>query len=161
MDLILIRHADALPLGQAGILEDAERPLSDTGKTQAKALAAALQRAGVHMNLLLTSPAVRAKQTADGLLAAWKDSPPKLQICEDLAMGFKVKKLAGFVEELKAASIGLVGHQPDLSEFAAWLIGSRKARIDFAKGGAACISLGDAVAKGDGTLEWLITPSWY
>src|SRR5262245_54655400 len=123
MDLILIRHADALPLGQGGIMEDNERPLSDTGKLQAQALAAAFQRVGLHLNGILASPAVRAKQTAEGLIAAWKTGAPKLETCDHLAMGFKIKKLAGVLEELKVNTVGLVGHQPDLSEFAAWLVG--------------------------------------
>jgi len=161
MNLILIRHADAVPLGQNDIMEDIQRPLSEQGQEQAKSLAAALQRAGVLMNVLLSSPAVRAQQTAEGLRSAWKDDAPTLKTCDQLAMGFKIKKLAAALEELQSSNVGLVGHQPDLSELAAWLIGSRRARIDFAKGGAACISCADEVRKGNGTLEWLITPEWY
>jgi len=77
MELILIRHADALPLGQGGIMEDAARPLSELGQTQARALAAALDRSGTRLNVLLTSPAVRTRQTAEGLLASWKARPPR------------------------------------------------------------------------------------
>jgi phosphohistidine phosphatase len=161
MDLYLIRHADAVPLGEAGILEDSDRPLSETGKTQSKALAAALKRAGANVNRVLSSPALRAKQTADGVIAAWSGSVMPLETCDDLAMGFKPKKLAGVLEEYKDNAIALVGHQPDLAEFAAWLIGSRKARLDLAKGGVACISCSNGISKGSGTLEWLVTPAWY
>lgn len=161
MDLYLIRHADAVPLGEGGILEDSERPLTDTGKGQAKALAAALSKRGVHLSRVLTSPALRARQTAELMLAAWPGTAMPLETCDDLAMGFKPKKMADALEDCKDNALALVGHQPDLAEFAAWLIGSRKARLDLAKGGVAFINCGDGISKGCGTLEWLVTPEWY
>jgi len=161
MDLYLIRHADALPLGEAGILEDAERPLSESGKGQAKALAAALNKRGVHLARVLSSPALRAKQTAEQMLAAWPGTSVGLETSDNLAMGFKPRKLARALEDYKDNALALVGHQPDLAEFAAWLIGSRKARLDLAKGGVACINCSNGISKGGGTLEWLVTPAWY
>ena len=53
----------------------------------------------------------------------------------------------------------LIGHMPDLADFLGWLIGSRKAQIDMAKAGVAYVTCED-VRKGDGTLEWLLTPDW-
>jgi phosphohistidine phosphatase SixA len=53
-----------------------------------------------------------------------------------------------------------VGHQPDLGEFAAWLIGSKKAQIDIAKAGVAFIHCEKEVTKGGGSLEWLVPPEW-
>jgi phosphohistidine phosphatase len=161
MDLYLIRHADALPLGEGGIVEDAERPLSDVGKGQAKALAAALNKRGVHLTRLLSSPALRAKQTAEFMLAVWSGAPVPLEVCDNLAIGFKSRKLARTLEDYTDSALALIGHQPDLAEFAAWLVGSRKARLDLAKGGVACVNCANGVAKGGGTLEWLVTPAWY
>jgi phosphohistidine phosphatase len=161
MDLYLIRHADALPLGEGGILEDAERPLSDVGKGQAKSLATALHKRGVQLTQLLTSPALRAKQTAEFMLAVWPGGSVPLEVCDNLAIGFKARKLSRTLEDYTDSSLALVGHQPDLAEFAAWLIGSRKAHLDLAKGGVACINCSNGVAKGGGTLEWLVTPAWY
>jgi phosphohistidine phosphatase len=161
MDLYLIRHADALPLGEGGILEDAERPLSDVGKGQAKALAGALNKRGVHLTRVLSSPALRAKETAEHMISAWPGTGLSLETCDNLAMGFKPKKLARALEDCTDNALALVGHQPDLAEFAAWLIGSRKARLDLAKGGVACISCSNGICKGGGTLEWLVTPVWY
>jgi phosphohistidine phosphatase SixA len=53
-----------------------------------------------------------------------------------------------------------VGHQPDLSEYAAWLIGDKKAQVNLAKAGAAFIECEAGPSKGGGVLTWLITPAW-
>jgi phosphohistidine phosphatase len=160
MDLYVIRHADALPLGQAGVTEDEERPLSETGKAQSRALAVALRKLGVRLRLLLTSPAVRARQTAEEMAAVWGGEGPTLQVCDALTMGIRTRKLANAIGDLTGEPVGLVGHQPDLSQFAAWLIGSRKAQVDFAKGGVARIRCPEGPFKGGGMLTWLLTPEW-
>ena len=74
MELYLIRHADALALGERGISEDAERPLSEKGEDQARAAAAALRKRGIELDRLYTSPLLRAHQTADILLKVWSQS---------------------------------------------------------------------------------------
>ena len=160
MDLYLIRHADALPVGQDGITTDADRPLSDEGKAQVKALAAALKRHGVHLDAVVSSPLLRTHQTAEGLLQTWSKPGPDLHACDHLAPGGKRGKLARFLHELGGKAAALVGHQPDLGDLAAWLIGSKKAHIDFAKAGVAYIISSDEPAKGSGTLVWLVTPEW-
>ena len=60
------------------------------------------------------------------------------------------RKLARVLRALQCDSVALVGHQPDLGDFAAWLVGSRKAQIDFAKGGVAHLVCHDNPGKGAG-----------
>lgn len=160
MDLYVIRHADAMPIGERGISSDEERPLSPEGEAQCRALAAALQRQGVRLDRVLTSPLVRARQTADIMLQAWSKPTPELESCAELAPGIRPGKLARALRKLGEASVALVGHQPDLSDWTAWLIGSRKARLDFAKSGVAYVVCNDPPDKGAGTLTWLLTPEW-
>jgi phosphohistidine phosphatase len=160
MDLYLIRHADALPLGVQGITEDGARPLSDEGRAQAKALGEALSAKGVRLDKIVTSPLVRARRTADGLLAAWSESTPDLVVCEELAPGGKRRRLARFLRQLGGTAVGLVGHQPDLGRLAGWLIGSKKAQVNIAKAGVAHIACDDALSKGAGALVCLVTLEW-
>jgi phosphohistidine phosphatase len=161
MDLYLIRHADALPLGEQGITEDAVRPLSDEGTAQSRALAAALTRRGIQLDALVSSPLLRAHQTAEGILNGLAQPRPGTWQCNALAPGGKRRKLGRFLRELKGNSIALVGHQPDLGRLAAWLIGSKKAQIDFAKAGIAHITCPEGPDKGKGILLSLMTPEWY
>lgn len=159
MDLYLIRHAEAAPLGE-GITDDAERPLTDKGQAQAKSVAAGLQKRGVQLNAVITSPLLRARQTAEGLLKAWSAPAPALHVCDALAPSGKRGKVSKFVTDLKSDVIAVVGHAPDLDQLAGWLIGSKKAQIHLEKAGVACIVCEDDVGKGSGTLSWLVSPEW-
>lgn len=160
MNLYLIRHADAAPLGQGGIQDDAQRPLTDQGHVQCKVLARGLQEQGVHLDNLLTSPLLRARQTADGMLQHWVTAKPDLRVCDELAPGAKRRKLARLLADSVTDSLGLVGHEPDLSRFAAWLMGDRKVGIDLAKAGVAFLRCESKPGKGAASLVWLVTPDW-
>lgn len=161
MELYLIRHADAVDLVTSGQSDDAQRPLSEAGRGQCAPLAMALQRHEVRPARVVTSPLLRARQTAEGLLASWVPPVPELQVCDELAPGSKRRKLTRFVRDLGADVVVLVGHMPDLAAYAAWLIGSKKGQIDLAKAGVARIDFDGKFAKGRGTLTWLLTPPWY
>jgi len=159
MDLYLIRHADALALGERGNTQDSERPLSDKGYGQAKQVGAWFQRKGIALDQIFTSPLVRANQTAEGMTGPMSPAPP-IQLCPELAPGEKPKKLAKALKRWGGERAALVGHLPDLPAFAAWLIGSKRAQIDLAKAGIAFISVADEPQKGSGALVWLVTPEW-
>jgi phosphohistidine phosphatase len=161
MDLYVIRHADALALGEGGITEDADRPLSEVGEAQARAVGKGLQSRGLLPGLIVTSPLVRARQTAEGIQRQFPAERLPVQVAEELAPGVKPKKLARFLRGLSAASLAVVGHQPDLGEWTAWLIGSKKAQVDLAKAGVALLSCPEGPRKGGGTLAWLVTPEWF
>jgi phosphohistidine phosphatase len=161
MDLYLIRHADAKPLGEDGVQDDAERALTEKGHAQSKMLAAALQKRGVHLGLVVASPLVRARQTASCMLSHWAQPTLALTECEEVAPGGKPGKLSKFLRKQKVESVAVVGHMPGIGEYAAWLIGSKKAQVDLAKAGVACISFPEGPRKGEGSLRWLVTPTWY
>jgi phosphohistidine phosphatase len=127
--LWLLRHGDA-----ADGSPDAERPLTKKGERQSRAAGRALKRLGVEMDACLTSPKVRAADTA------------KLA-CE--ALGIEPKhepKLAGgpFDGEALAAGLGdnvlLVGHDPDFSMAVHALTG---AQVRVKKGGLAGVEKGE------------------
>jgi phosphohistidine phosphatase len=159
MDLYLIRHADALALGERGNTQDSERPLSDKGYGQSKQVGAWFQRKGIALDQIFTSPLVRAHQTAEGIAGAVSPAPP-LQLCPELAPGERPKKLAKALKRWGGERAALVGHLPDLPAFAAWLIGGKRAQIDLAKAGIAYISVADEPGKGGGSLVWLVSPEW-
>ncbi len=161
MELFLIRHAEAAPLGEAGVQDDAERPLTQAGRDQCKPMAEALLRIGVKLDRVATSPLLRARQTAEELLNYWSAPLPALDECDALAPGAKPRKLARYLWKKGAGSVALVGHMPDLAEHAAWLIGSKKAQLQLAKAGVARIECEKLPAKGSGILTWLVTPAWY
>jgi phosphohistidine phosphatase len=161
MQLYLIRHADAEPLGAGGTTTDAERPLTSKGLEQVAAMARLFQRLACMPACIVTSPLVRARQTADRLRDALDAAKCEVLETEELAPGGSSKKLARFLRKLKGGPLFLVGHEPDISRHAAWFAGSRRTQLVFAKAGVACLDCSEAPAKGAGTLLWLVTPSLY
>jgi phosphohistidine phosphatase len=161
MNLYIVRHADAQPIGTKGITTDAERPLSPEGHRQTAQLAALIQRAGVVLDKIVASPLVRAQQTAEVLVHHLQLPHLKVMTSECLEPGQKTKRITKFILGLDAENLALVGHEPDLSGLTAWLIGSKKARLTMAKAGIAHVSIDHPPGKGTGVLMWLITPATY
>jgi len=160
MNLYLIRHADAADLEPGDSREDSERPLTDAGRNQCAALAAALRARKVELNQVVSSPLLRARQTVEALLEHWPAPAPEQLTCNRLAPGGKAKKITRFLLGLSGENVALVGHMPDLGEYLGWLIGAKKAEVHLAKAGAALVRFDGSPAKGEGVLEWLITPEW-
>jgi phosphohistidine phosphatase len=161
MDLYLIRHAEAVPLGEGGISDDADRPLTEQGHEQTRLVAEGLQKHGVRLGRLVSSPLLRARQTAQGLLHQAPPPVPALEVRGELAPGQKRRKLVKYLLGLDSETVGLVGHNPDLSELIGWFIGDRKVGVDLAKAGVACIHFPEKAGKGLGTLTWLVPPEWF
>jgi phosphohistidine phosphatase len=160
MELYVIRHADAKPL-DADIPDDADRPLTNTGIAQSKSLAQCLQKLGVHLDVVLTSPLLRARQTAEEMLRQWKEPRPAVEVAEELVDAGKRKKLVRLLCEVGKESVAIIGHEPDLSVFIAWLTGSRKAQLELSKAGFARVHCEGDPNRGAGTLIWLVTPHWF
>lgn len=161
LNLFIIRHAEAVPVGQDGVETDEARPLTPAGAASCKPLAAALKCQAPKLDKLLTSPLVRARETADGIAEHWGDKVPHVIELPALTPGTRKRELLEAVRGIKGRSIGLVGHNPDLSELVAWLIGDRNVGIELEKGGMACVRFSERAGKGTGSLVWMVTPAWY
>lgn len=161
MEIYLIRHAEAVPLGEQGITSDEERPLTEKGEGQAELAAKAMQAREIGLDRIFTSPLVRARATADVLLRVWSNPELILGTCDQLAPGGKPRKLSKFIAKSGGERIGLVGHMPDLGDYAAWLLGNKRAQIDIAKAGVVLVTCSEFPAKGAGVLQWMVTPEWY
>jgi phosphohistidine phosphatase len=156
----LIRHAEAAPLGEHGVAEDGDRPLTAKGEKQAEALGKMLAARGIAFDKVLSSPFVRAVRTAELMLQRVKSAPEVTQT-DALTPNAKPRKLAKLLRATQGESIALVGHLPHIAIWAGWLIGAKKAQIDFAKSGIACVACGEMPGKGLGNLRWLVTPEWF
>jgi phosphohistidine phosphatase SixA len=134
--------------------------LSERGVLQAEQLAMGLTRLGVRLDQVLTSPLRRSQQTAEVLCRKLDRAGLEISVCGQLAPGQSTKRLAKLLLRSTAENLILVGHEPDLSRHTAWLMGSKKARLEFSKGAIAHLSCDAIPHKGAGTLLWLITPQW-
>ncbi len=153
--LYLLRHAHAGdPEAWSG--PDELRPLSERGKRQVKRLARFLAEGPVRPDAIVTSPKVRAEQTARTVAKAL-DIPVRLD--QRLAGGFGMRSLAELLGSLEARQPMLVGHDPDFSALLANLAGSRG--VEMRKGALAAIDLAWPLARGSGALRFLLSPELF
>jgi len=155
MQLILIRHAIAAPLGD-GIANDRERPLTAQGEERFRQVAQALAQIAPRPVAILTSPLLRARQTADIAARAWGGPEPKALAA--LTEGDWPALRRALAEYDGDETVVLVGHENWISEVTARLLGSKAARaFGYRKGGIAAIETG-AAKPGRGRLLWFIPP---
>ena len=155
MLLIIIRHATAVPRGTPGI-PDEERPLTPEGEQRFREAAKGLAKLVDRPDALLTSPWLRAKQTAAIAAAAWGRIEPKETAA--LASGSFEEQAEVLDRYPAAATVAVVGHEPWVSELLARLLGTRHdARLEFRKGGAALVDVPGRLAEG-GSLVFYLPP---
>jgi phosphohistidine phosphatase len=158
MILYLIRHGIAVDR-EAFEGADADRPLTPEGVRRMRRSARGLQRLGLQLDAVWTSPLVRARQTADILadVLSCKESLREEKSLEPAAApSAVVDQLRG---QSKDARIALVGHEPHLGQLATFLLtGSRRTIIEFKKGGAAAIEITSFRRPPRANLLWLLTP---
>jgi len=150
--LHLLRHAHA---GDSTTWSgaDAERPLTRKGRDQAARLARFLATNGIRPDAIMSSPKVRAQQTAE-IVATALDLTVRLD--ERLGDGYDLADLARIVEDSRVAAPMLVGHDPDLSFALAGLCAARG--LTMRKGSLATIELRGSFTPGSGILRWLVPP---
>jgi phosphohistidine phosphatase len=155
-EIYFLRHADA---GDAERWrgDDALRPMSPKGVRQAERMAAFLGGIGFAPDAIVSSPKLRAIQTAEvvGLVV----SRP-VTVDDRLAAGFTVETLGAILDTIERREsvhrMLLVGHDPDFSSVVATLAGAKAIRL--ATGALARVDLDERPASGRGSLRWLIPP---
>jgi len=110
------------------------------------------------LDLILTSPLVRAYETATIVANAFH-APSIVQVCKELSPGSSMKQLAAVVGKFKQFNrIMLVGHEPDLSYFGSSILGTRSSVLEFKKGSLCCIEATSIPPPREGLLQWHLTP---
>jgi phosphohistidine phosphatase len=156
LELYLIRHGVAADRGE-DYPDDSKRPLTSHGIARLRKEAKALDALGVSLDHIISSPLVRTKQTADAL-AEHLASKPSVSTTDALApAGTPAAVLQELGKHMRKARIALVGHEPNIGELAARLIGSR-VPLEFKKGAICRIDFEIFPPKGTGHLRWFVTP---
>lgn len=155
IELYLIRHGLAAERGRDWP-DDAKRPLTPSGIAKLRKEAQALESIQVAFDQIISSPLVRARQTAD-VFGEMKNKPP-VAMSEALApAGSPAAVTQELAKHLRKGRIAVVGHEPNLGELAAYLIGAHAA-LEFKKGGICRIDFDVPPAKAAGMLRWFVTP---
>lgn len=156
-ELYLVRHAIAAERGSEWP-DDTKRPLTERGMNRFKDAVKGLRRLDVAVDEIFTSPLVRARQTAE-ILAAGLDGKPPIKVLDALSPGHtSASVMTHLARVAKRRRIALVGHEPELGELAAHLIGAGRA-LAFKKGGICRIDLGSLTSKRAASLTWFLPPN--
>lgn len=157
MNLYLIRHAIAEEENASG--EDSQRELTDKGAKKMRLIAKGLRTLGIEFDIILTSPYIRAQQTAEILADVFK-MKKSVSVSENLTpMGDPDLLLAEINEKYTVNSLAIVGHEPYLSTLVSLLTADgAPVEMTFKKGGICYLSTDDLHHTRKATLEWLLTP---
>jgi len=159
MKLYLVRHAIAENAGTAAYEDDSLRPLTDKGREKMKKIAGALKGIGISPDLLVSSPYVRASQTASILAKVLKYKEEIAYSNSLMPMGEADDMIGEINEKYSVDELMLVGHEPNLSMLMSVLLaGNPDISINFKKGGVCCLSVDNLRYDRKAVLEWLITP---
>ena len=159
MQLLVIRHGIAEdPSTVAKGQDDSGPPLSKEGKQMMKGVAAGLRELVENIDVIGASPLLRAQQTAQIVAKAYNDLP--IATVEDLFPESDPPALMTWLRQHATVDVvAIVGHQPNLGLVVTWLMSGVKAsRVALTKGGT-CLLEFSSVSPGNGTLQWLLTPS--
>jgi phosphohistidine phosphatase SixA len=152
LQLYLLRHAHAGdPDAWTG--DDAVRPLSDKGRHQSERLAEFLAQRRFMPDAIVSSPKLRALDTARIVAQALG---LEVSIDERLGDRLHLDRLADVLDEVSGRRIVLVGHDPDFSDLVSSLSGA--AYVPLKKGALARVDVSLPLQEAGGILRWLLPP---
>jgi phosphohistidine phosphatase len=160
MNLFILRHGIAVEPGTHGYEKDADRPLTPEGERKLLQIAEAMEALDLTFDLILSSPYLRARQTAEIVAEALK-ARKRLEFSDSLAPGGSTMKLVELLNCLAPPpqNVLLVGHEPYLSGLVSLLAsGGATLTVVMKKGGLCKLTTGLLTHGRCATLEWLLTP---
>ena len=162
MNLYLMRHAIAVAGGEQGVDTDSERPLSAKGIKRMRKAARGLKRLEITFDALLTSPLLRARQTAD-IVAQATGLSDQVEEISELAPESSVDTLISGLARFRGREhLLLVGHEPLLSQTVSFLLTGKKNQelgIELKKGALCRIEVDGLPPDKPGKLHWLLAPN--
>jgi phosphohistidine phosphatase len=160
MDLYALRHGIAVEPGTPGYENDADRPLTPEGERKLRQIADAVGALELSVDLIFSSPYLRARQTAE-IVASALGAHKKLELSDALAPAGSIKKLIELLKrrEPSPGSVLLVGHEPYLSGLISLLVSGKESFAVAMKKGGLCKLTTESLKPGRcAVLQWLLTP---
>ena len=160
MNLYIVRHAIAVQRGTPDYEDDSQRPLTDKGRKKMRKIVKGLRQFDTPLNTILSSPYVRARDTAKILADEFK-LENQLYFSENLVPPGNLEALVDEIhEKYDVENLALVGHEPMLSQLISWLTtGHTDMELNLKKGGVCYLSSDNLYQDHRAALEWLLTPA--
>ena len=159
MDLMLIRHAEAGERDPAKYPDDGLRPITPEGRRKMVQMAGVMKKMGLRFDFLVSSPLVRALQTAEVLAEVFEHTEGP-QTSDVLGLSCTAAGIVNLLGKYPPDSaVALVGHEPSFSASAGALIGAgRNVQIVLKKGGTIGLAFEGAPEVGTGALAFHLKP---
>jgi phosphohistidine phosphatase len=159
MNLYLVRHAIAFNPDPATWPDDRDRPLTPDGEKKFRRAVRGLKALVPGVDVVLSSPLVRAWRTAELLqkTGGW----PEPTRFDQLEPGTPPTDVVDALKpHASARSLALVGHEPSLHELLSYLLTGdpSNVRATMKKGGVACLTINDGPRAGSAALQWVLQP---
>jgi len=156
VEIYILRHGDAEP--RSADVEEADRKLTSKGRRDVERVMRAASAAKVRPDLVFTSPYRRAVETAE-IAIQQLDPKPKLVETEALLPEGRPEQVWKELRSHSAANETLLaGHEPQLSNLVAYLLGTPELRLDLKKGALVRIWMEKLGTAPRGELKWVVTP---
>ncbi len=156
--LYVMRHGIAVARGDPDFPDDAKRPLTPEGKKKLRGIAKGLVRLGLCVDSIVSSPLVRAAETA-AIVAEVLGPGTPVEFSDHLRPGGSWQALVTSLgKQTGHHSVLVVGHEPGLSNGVAKMIGNARASFQFKKGGCCRIDFATVPPHPPGQLIWWLTP---
>ena len=156
MILYIVRHGIAVDRTDPKSPPEAERPLTAKGVQKTRQAALGLRSLDVKPDTLITSPFVRAAQTAEIFAEALGFAPEKIRVSDALKPAAPPDEIVKELSQLRAKEVVCCGHAPHVDLLIAHLAGARGAFTELKKAGIACFE--HATPHGKWILRWIFTP---
>src|SRR4029077_8239853 len=158
MQLYIVRHGIAVDREDPKCPPDPERYLTEEGVEKTKQVAKGVAALAASADLLLSSPYVRATQTAEIFAAALDYAKQKIRRTDLLLPGADPSLLfRELVKDKQSSSVFLFGHAPQLDDIIATAVGSKRHITSLKKAGVALVEL-KRISPPIALLTWLATP---
>jgi len=156
MEVYVLRHGAAVDVGEHGVRTDADRMLSDDGVHKTKAVAAGLCTLGVCPSRIVSSPLLRARQTAN--IVAELCGSMAVEESDALCPGEDAHLALSLLRKHDVSTM-FVGHMPHVRSLVSLLVSQDEhLQIEFRKAACCCVAFDGAARAGQGWLSWFLPP---
>jgi phosphohistidine phosphatase len=155
MILYLVRHGIAVDRTDPKCPPEPERPLTARGVQKTRSAALGLRAMGAKPDVMITSPFVRAAQTAEIFSEALGFAVDKIRVNDHLKPAANPADIIKEITHLRAKEVAFFGHAPHLDLTIAHLAGARTPFTELKKAGVACF---EQSGHGAWSLLWILTP---
>jgi phosphohistidine phosphatase len=156
MILYLVRHGIAIDREDPDCPPETERYLTRDGMKKTREVAAGIRELKIEPSLMITSPYIRAAQTAEIFAKALAYSREKIRHSQALRPGSNPAEFLKEIAHVKADEVMCFGHAPHMDQVIAAAVGARGVFTALKKAGVAALEF-ESPSAGKATLLWILT----